>query len=190
MATTYGNLSGDVTDIVGQDFARPVVRLTANTPYLIDPDTDEVRDLVPEWVRTNADGTFEFFDLIVGADTIVAGTLQYTFEVKAKGVTTAIGPFVLVAGDQDITDVEVVDPVDFNSPDAVDTGTLATAEAYDDAAMAAHVAAPDPHPQYVTILDGSGAVIVAAQIMVQSAGSPFPVVASIPDKTVLIRGGF
>lgn len=188
MATLLANVSGDLSNQTAVDFTNALVRARPNTIAITDPDNNLVRIYDPEdWKAVAPDGTWTLPNLIAAADTVVPGTLLWYVDIKViGGGIVPSGPYVLAAGDQDITDLDPVPFVEFNSAAQVNTGVLATANANTDAVLAAHIAATDPHPQYGRAYDGAGNVIPDFHIMVQSAGSPFNP-SAIPENTLVVR---
>jgi hypothetical protein len=189
MATVLGTLTVDFTDIFKVDFAVGDVRvkLSANTNSVVDPDANQIRVMDTRWQSINVDGTVAFPNLIVAADTFVPGSLQYYLHIKHRGrEVEALGPYVLSSGTQDITDLVPATPRSFNAPaPVVDDTTLASADAYTDAAIDAHEAAANPHPQYARLTTTAGTP-TSGRFILAVAGQPFP---PVEVGSVLIYGG-
>lgn len=177
MATVEVTITGDLADMVDQDFTQAQVRLRANTDFIADRDADKIRVLDQDWRDVAFDGTFNFENVVASSDTILDGTLQYHVDIRVRAqrdwVKLTLGPYVL-SEDVDLSDLEAFQPTGVvrvlpEDPDTV----LADAKAYTDASVDAHEASPNPHPQYARFVTAAGAVI-PVKIILAAAGEPFP----------------
>lgn len=196
MATAEVTITGDISDVVDQDWSAARVRLRANTDFIADRDADKIRILDDDFGDVAVDGTFSFTNVIASTDTVVAGTLQYYVDIKVRTQRTwqetILGAYDLSALADgvtvDVTDLEAAQPTGLIRavPNDVDGDVLATAEAYSDTQDAAHVAASNPHPQYARMVDGSLVSIPSARIIRVGAGGAFP---AVVQGAILIYGG-
>lgn len=199
MATTTVTITGDMSDAVDQDFDVAQVKLRANTSTITDRDADKIRVLDEGWQAVAADGTYTFPNVIAATDTVVAGTLQYYIDIRArmsdarewKEVT--LGPYDLTreTGTVKVSTLDAAQPTGLArlvSQD-VNIDDLTAADAYTDAQIAAHQADPNPHPQYARMVNTLGAAVQGGRLIVAGAGSGFPNAALYPDGTLLAFGG-
>lgn len=197
MATVEVTLTGDVADVVDEDFTRAQVRLRSNAHasaggpgFLADPDSGKIRVLDEPWQDVAADGTYAFTNVIASADTIVAGTLQYYVDIKVRlpreWRTVTLGPYALSA-DANVANLEALQPTGMTRliPDVIDADILATAETYTDDQIDAHEAAANPHPIYARAVNAAG-VPTNTKFILVGAGGQFP---PVEVGAVLIYGG-
>lgn len=194
MATTEVIITGDLADVVDQDFTRAQVKLRSNAPgFIADRDANKIRVLDERWQDVAADGTFSFSNVVASTDTIVSGTLHYYVDVRVRMQREwhpiTLGPYALdgTTSPVDISDLEAQQPTAMNRaiPDDTNVDVLATAEAYTDAQIDAHEAGANPHPVYGRAVDAAGNPTGTKFILV-GAGGQFP---PVQLGAVLIYGG-
>lgn len=191
MATVEVTITGDLANVVDQDFTQAQVRLRANTDFIADRDADKIRVLGNDFTDVAVDGSFSFSNVIASTDTIVAGTLQYYVDIRCRQardwVELVLGPYVLT-GNADLSDLEATQPTALTRAlpeDEIDEDVLGESQAYTDDQIDLHVAASNPHAQYARMVDGSGTA-VGGRIIRVAAGGQFPTV--VPG-AILIYGG-
>lgn len=192
MATVEVTITGDLADVVDQDFTQAQVKLRSNAGFIADRDADKIRILDERWEDVAVDGTFSFENVIASTDTIASGTLQYYVDIRVRlqreWHTVTLGPYVLTE-DVSITDLEATQPAAVQRLEVsdVDADVLASSQDYTDDQIDAHEQAANPHPQYARLVDGNGNPITGGRLILVGAGGAFP---AVEVGSVLIFGGF
>lgn len=176
MATVEVTITGDLANVVDEDFTQAQVRLRANTPFIADRDADKIRVLDNDFRDVAVDGTFSFANVVASTETITEGTLQYYVDIRCRTqrewVELTLGPYVLTV-DADLSDLEATQPTGMTREIISNEDILAESINYTDEVVDAHEAAANPHPVYARFVTVAGAP-VAVPLTIAAAGDPFP----------------